>query len=1540
MADKITVELEAHLASAGRDIKTLKESGADKNIQNATRDFNELTKKIGDLLKVTNPTKRQFREIESAFKELDALIKKVSDTVRTASKDLVETEKQIAQKSKELATANKKYEKLQATGTESGKLRKSYVTEQIKGITYKEGTAHEGKQVLADSFLKNGQQGKFDQYSDPAQAKAVFEKLQKTSLGLADEYQKADEAIATLKKELEDLNTKAQSQVKTGNDKIHAGATKRDTEVSQLVQQGINAQNVKLRAADPTVDVNASTQGIQKQSSTLGRAIKQFSIYAIAIRFARRALREAVRTIKEVDRALTEQAMVTGLTRKQTYGLLKDYQQMAARLGTTTKEISSTMTQFLRQGRSLNEATQLTEAAVSAAKVAGISAADSINYLTTAVNGFRLSAEDAMKVSDKFAAVAATAATSYEEIAIALSKVAAQANLAGMSIDYTTALLTKGIETTREAPETIGTALKTVIARMREMTDYGETLEGDTNINNVESQLAYIGIQLRDTNGELRSTEDVLNDLGKQWDDLNANQQAAIAKALAGTRQQSRLIAMMQDYERVTELQQIAERSSGATMAQMATYMEGMDAALNKVRNSWEQIVSTIADSDTIINMIDGVANLLSGINNFLSNQVTLWGTIITLGLISATQLITKHEKQKAVNRSILEQQKYQRQVVIQEKEAYAQQLRAFLQAGRNNKEEKKKLRTIYQQNLALAEANKDYGARAKYTALIAELDASAGITDKERLHAQQELGLVEAEITGLQMEQRVTTLNIMKNGAGFSEYLGKALSVLTPILSIMTMMNTVQQAINRKKIESIALEKTEQKEKVKTGLFAKIKAAWEMAGSAANIPVAGWVIAGVILATILGVSIAVAASSMKAANSSEKTVDSINELSKKIYDLNKKTTGLDSVIDKFDKLDQKILKTNKDVEEMNSLLESAADSLTDKEKETFQSITTTAEKRRYIEQVRNEAAAELAVARARQAEEVKRLRKSSGWNNFKNSTRSEDVQAKDAIYALNNANLYALIDDTDNLNEGTEKLIQSLLEELDLEEAVALLQDPDRIKDYIDQVQDGVDVFMDESKSIRERVEAYEKLRDSLTDPEMRDALKSAYSEWETFANEMSSSSLDFIDSVGASVDKINSLGDAIHKLGYDTEDTTDKLDDLFTQLQEGTNIKDAITDIFNVSADSEEYKSILDAYDKSFGTTILNMGQNIDKFKNTIDSFYEKATEWATMSETDKTSFISENSLLFQGEDGDRLLRAFESANYAEIEAALASNKQLTDQRARLLADVDRQLQIELARSEEERNYAYIQELQEYKKQLEDLDKIYLASLKRRYDQQQAQLDAYKDYLQKETDALTEALDKRKEAYEKYFEAINREYEEEEYEEQARLLVANISKLGSSMNADAAAKRADLAQQLDELEKERLKTLREQAQEDMIKSIEDQVSQINDNLEKLLNNEQALLTAMTNDAQNPSQMIASLMSAQFASGNNTELGMQNYLQQMQATFAAIMPNVDWSNVDVERQGDSLILNIMGKQVQLTDGEQQTVYDAIQSALRQLGYN
>ena len=336
-------------------------------------------------------------------------------------------------------------------------------------------------------------------------------------------------------------------------------------------------------AAKTTAEINKLNGALDRQSSALGKAFKAFTIYNIIVKSAKKALREAVTTIKDLDKYLTEQAMVTGKTRKETYALVGEYQKLAKETGATTKEIAGVATEYMKQGKTIQESLTLTKAAVSAAKVARVSVGDSVNYLTTALNGFRLSADDAMKVSDKFAAVAASSATDYDELAIALSKVASQANLAGMSIDYTTALLTKGLETTREAPETMGTALKTIIARMREMSDYGETLEDGTDINNVETQLAYVGIALRNAEGELRSTEEVLDELGRKWETLDKNQQAAVAKALAGTRQQSRLIAMMEDYDRVIELQDIAQRSQGATLAQSEIYLEGIEAAINNI---------------------------------------------------------------------------------------------------------------------------------------------------------------------------------------------------------------------------------------------------------------------------------------------------------------------------------------------------------------------------------------------------------------------------------------------------------------------------------------------------------------------------------------------------------------------------------------------------------------------------------------------------------------------------------------------------------------------------------------------------------------------------------------------------------------------------------------------------------------------------------------------------------------------------------------------------------------------------------------------
>lgn len=436
--------------------------------------------------------------------------------------------------------------------------------------------------------------------------------------------------------------------------------------VAETQQNAIDVDkttSLDVSTAQTNQNIQAITNlsaSINKQQSVLRKAAKAFTVYSTIVRIAKSALREAAATITELDKSLTEQARVTGRTRDQAYSLLTTYQNMAQVVGATTKEVAEASSEFIKQGKSIQDALTLSKAAVSAAKVAGISVGDSINYLTTALNGFKLSAEEARKVSDKFAAVASASASGYNEIAIALSKVASQANLAGRSIDYTTALLTTGLEVTREAPETMGTALKTIVARRREISDYGKTLEDDVDLNNVQTQLSYIGIQLTNQQGELRSTQDVLDELGKKWSTLNSNQQAAVAKALAGTRQQSRLIAMMDNYERVQELQQISERSAGATAAQLTKYREGLEASRNNLKVAWEKIVESFANSDFFIGLINSATTLLDIFNKLTQNEFVK-GTIFAAVGVALANVIAKKKITNDLAKEELELETQQR---------------------------------------------------------------------------------------------------------------------------------------------------------------------------------------------------------------------------------------------------------------------------------------------------------------------------------------------------------------------------------------------------------------------------------------------------------------------------------------------------------------------------------------------------------------------------------------------------------------------------------------------------------------------------------------------------------------------------------------------------------------------------------------------------------------------------------------------------------------------------------------------------------------
>jgi hypothetical protein len=115
--------------------------------------------------------------------------------------------------------------------------------------------------------------------------------------------------------------------------------------------------------------------------------------------------------------------------------------------------------------------------------------------------------------------------------------------------------------------------MKTIIARFTEVKQLfsegmltGEDSEGEEiNINKIDAALKTVGISLKDFLNGTKGIDDIFLELASKWDTLDLATQRYIATTAAGSRQQSRFLAMMGNYDRTMELVTAANDSAGAS---------------------------------------------------------------------------------------------------------------------------------------------------------------------------------------------------------------------------------------------------------------------------------------------------------------------------------------------------------------------------------------------------------------------------------------------------------------------------------------------------------------------------------------------------------------------------------------------------------------------------------------------------------------------------------------------------------------------------------------------------------------------------------------------------------------------------------------------------------------------------------------------------------------------------------------------------------------------------------------------------------------
>lgn len=420
--------------------------------------------------------------------------------------------------------------------------------------------------------------------------------------------------LDAVKSALEGLETAQAEKVKQLLGDIQKNANGAAGGVDQL-----NNSGKSLKGAVTT------TEQFNRELDMMQNRIQYFFGLNNSIQLLKRGLREAYNTVKELDSAMTETAVVTDYTVSDMWDQLPLYTKTANQLGATTLGAYQTMTLFYQQGLKTNAAFQLGTETMKMARIANMEYATATDMMTAALRGFNMTLNEtsAKRVNDVYSQLAAITAADTEEIATAMTKTASIANSASMEFETTAAFLSQIIETTREAPETAGTALKTIIARFTEVKQLyskgqltGEDSEGEAiNINKIDTALQSVGLSLK---GFLRGEEgldDILLQLASKWDTLDIATQRYIATMAAGSRQQSRFLAMMSDYDRTLELVEAANNSAGASDKQFEKTLDSLEAKLNKLSNAWDQFTMGLADNKVIKLAVDGLTALLDIVN-------------------------------------------------------------------------------------------------------------------------------------------------------------------------------------------------------------------------------------------------------------------------------------------------------------------------------------------------------------------------------------------------------------------------------------------------------------------------------------------------------------------------------------------------------------------------------------------------------------------------------------------------------------------------------------------------------------------------------------------------------------------------------------------------------------------------------------------------------------------------------------------------------------------------------------------------------------
>ncbi|MDE5937000.1 MAG: phage tail tape measure protein, partial [Ruminococcus sp.] len=310
----------------------------------------------------------------------------------------------------------------------------------------------------------------------------------------------------------------------------------------------------------------------------------------LAIEKVKEFTTEIIETGKAFEASMSNVGAISGATGDELENLSEKAKQMGATTKYTASQAADAFGYMALAGWETEDMLAGIDGVLSLAAASNMDLAKASDIVTDYLTAFGLTAQDSSKFVDQMSYAMSKSNTTTELLGEAYKNCAATAASMGYSVEETTAVLMTMANAGVKGGEA-GTALNAIMTRLA------------TDTNGCAAQLSKFGINIYDTQGNMQSLSSILQGVSGVWATLTDQQQANLAKTIAGTNHYSALQTIMNGLSD-------SAKESGMSFTDYASALEECDGT---AQNMADTMIDNLAGDMTILDSsIDGVKIALS----------------------------------------------------------------------------------------------------------------------------------------------------------------------------------------------------------------------------------------------------------------------------------------------------------------------------------------------------------------------------------------------------------------------------------------------------------------------------------------------------------------------------------------------------------------------------------------------------------------------------------------------------------------------------------------------------------------------------------------------------------------------------------------------------------------------------------------------------------------------------------------------------------------------------------------------------------------